>query len=145
MNMILIWTIVAVVFLIIEGLTAALVSVWFVVGSLAALAATAVGLPFLWQLVIFLVVSILFFLLLYSRLKAKLEQRRQPTNADMLIGSDCTVLETVDNLAESGSVFIQGKTWSARSADNRVIDAGAGAVVIEIQGVKLIIEPKEIS
>lgn len=137
--MILFWGIAAAVFLVLEAVTAAMTSLWFCAGALAALLAAACTAPLWLQILIFAAVSAVCFLFLYPRLKKHLHKHRQPTNADMAIGKICVVTETVDNLAATGTAVIDGKTWTARSADGSVIEAGAQARVEDIQGVKLII------
>lgn len=139
--MIAVWTVAAVVFLIVEAVTAAMNSIWFVAGSLAALAAAALGTPIWVQALLFVAVSGLCFAILYPRLKTLLRKDRQPTNADMAIGQECVVTQRVDNLAGTGAVTVGGKTWSARSADGQTIEAGAVVVAVSIQGVKLMVAP----
>lgn len=143
--MIVFWGIAAGAFLVLEAVTAAMTSIWFCAGSLAALIAAACTAPLWLQILVFVVVSAACFLFLYPRLKNHLRQNRHATNADMAIGKICTVTETIDNLAATGAAVIDGKTWTARSADGSVIQAGAQARVESIQGVKLIVTniPKE--
>lgn len=137
--MIVFWGIAAAAFLVLEAVTAAMTSLWFCAGALAALIAAACTAPLWLQIVIFVAVSALCFLWLYPRLKNHLRRTRQPTNADMAIGKICVVTETIDNLAATGAAVIDGRTWTARSADGTVIKAGAQARVEDIQGVKLIV------
>ena len=139
--MIAVWTVAAVVFLIIEAVTAAMNSIWFVAGSLAALAAAALGAPIWTQALLFVAVSGLCFAILYPRLKDLLRRDRQPTNADMVLGQECVVTQRVDNLAGTGAVTVGGKTWTARSADGQTIELGAVVTAVSIQGVKLIVSP----
>lgn len=137
--MITLWAIAAGVFLLVEAVTAAMTSIWFTVGALAALIA-AVCRAALWlQIVLFVVVSGLCFVLLYPRLKHFIRRGTQPTNADRVLGQECPVTADIDPLTGSGSVFIDGKTWSARSVDGSAIAAGQIVHVEEIQGVKLIV------
>ena len=139
--MIAVWTVAAVVFLIVEAVTAAMNSIWFVAGSLAGLAAAALGAPIWTQALLFVAVSGLCFAILYPRLKDLLRKDRQPTNADMVLGQECVVTQRVDNLAGTGAVSVGGKTWSARSADGQTIEAGAVVTAVSIQGVKLMVAP----
>ena len=66
-----------------------------------------------------------------------------PTNADRVLGQTAKVTEAIDNIAPSGAVYIDGKTWTARSADNRPIPAGALVTVTAMEGVKLIVKEEE--
>lgn len=139
--MVTLWVIAAVVFLIVEVISAALCSLWFVVGSVAALIAAAFGGALWLQIVLFIVVSAGCFVLLYPRLKNHLRKNRQATNADMVIGQECVVTQRIDNLAGTGAVTVGGKTWTARTADGRIVEPGAVVVAGSIQGVKLIVSP----
>ena len=139
--MIAFWVVAAVVFLIVEAATAAMNSIWFLVGALAGLAAAALGAPLWVQVLLFAAVSGVCFAVLYPRLKNSLRRDRQATNADMVIGRECVVTQRIDNLAGTGAVSVGGKTWTARSADGQVIELGAVVAAQSIQGVKLIVSP----
>ena len=139
--MIILWIVAAVIFLIVEAVTAAMSSIWFLAGALAALAAAVLGAPVWLQVLVFIVVSGVCFAILYPRLKRLLRRDRQPTNADMVIGKECVVTQRIDNLAGTGAVAVGGKTWTARSASGESIEAGAVVVAGGIQGVKLIVSP----
>ena len=139
--MITVWLVAAVAFLIIEAITAAMSSIWFVVGALVALVTAVCGGPLWLQIVLFLGVSIACFALLYPKLKNLLRRERKATNADMVIGQACVVTQRIDNLAGTGAVSVAGKTWTARSAGGQTIEAGATVIAESIQGVKLIVSP----
>ena len=140
-TMVTVWFAAAAVFLIVEAVTAAMSSIWFVAGSLAALAAAALGAALWVQILLFAGVSGLCLALLYPRLKDLLRRNRQPTNADMVIGRQCVVTQRIDNLAGTGAVFVDGKTWTARSAAGEVVEEGAVVTAQDIEGVKLIVSP----
>ena len=134
LSMTAVWSIAIVVFLVMEGMTAGLVTIWFAVGSLAALLSSLFGAPVWLQLVWFFVISIAALILTRPLAKKYL-------NADMYVGKECMVLETIDNVAGSGAVKVAGKVWTARSADGDIIPAGARAEALRIEGVKLIVKP----
>lgn len=141
MSMIVIWVILAVVFLVVELVTVAMVSLWFMVGALAALLAAAVGASMWLQILLFLLVSVACFALLYPRLKRFVGRNRQATNADMVIGRTCIVTQRIDNIADTGAVSVGGKTWSARTKNGETAEKGALVRAEDIQGVKLIVSP----
>ncbi|MCI8574624.1 MAG: NfeD family protein, partial [Oscillibacter sp.] len=62
-----------------------------------------------------------------------------PTNADRIVGMTAQVVEPVDNEKASGAVYVDGKTWTARSTDGHSIPAGTQVQVQRIEGVKLIV------
>ena len=67
--------------------------------------------------------------------------RAVPTNADRVLGRTARVTETIDNDSASGAVYVDGKTWTARSADGAVIPAGEPVEITSMEGVKLIVNP----
>lgn len=135
------WAAVALLALIIEAMTAELVSCWFAPSALVAMIIS----PFvrsIWiQITVFLALSILLLAIGRTLLKKKLDFRKANLNADSLIGKTGVIQEAVNNLLETGSVKIAGLTWTARSANGEEIPAGTAVVIREIQGVKLICEP----
>ena len=135
------WAAAIVVFLVVEGMTAGLITIWFAVGALAALLAALFGAPIWLQLVWFFVISIAALFFTRPLAKKYLNSKTQATNADMYIGKECVVLETIDNVAGTGAVKVAGKVWTARSADGAVIREGARAEALRIEGVKLIVNP----
>jgi len=60
--------------------------------------------------------------------------------ADRVLGRTARVTETIDNDSAAGAVYVDGKTWTARSADGTVLPAGSRVEVRRMEGVKLIVE-----
>lgn len=134
------WLAAFIVFAIGEAVTVGLVSVWFAVGALAALFATALGAGLWLQIAVFLGVSALA-LALFKPLSSKfLKPRLSATNADRVIGAAALVTETIDNTQAQGQVKVNGQVWSARSARDVVIHEGTDVKVLRIEGVKVIVE-----
>ena len=140
-SMAVVWLIVMVVFLVVEGIVPGLVSIWFAVGSLAALIAAMVGAPAWLQLVWFVVVSIAALALTRPLARKYVNAKVMPTNADRILGKECVVRETIDNLRGTGAVAADGKVWTARMLNEGEV-AHEGEIVIarRIDGVKLIVE-----
>lgn len=142
-SMVAVWLVAVVVFLAVEALVPGLISIWFALGALSALIAALFHAPIWLQLVWFFVVSIVALALTRPLAKKYINGRVQPTNADMIIGSDCVVIEAVDNLRGSGAVSVGGKVWTARALEpNCVLSKDSVAVVDHIEGVKLIVKVK---
>ena len=133
------WLIALVLFAVVEACTAGLVSIWFAVGALFALIAAALNAALWLQITVFLVASAISLILTRRAVSSHL-LKTTPTNADMLIGELGICEEEINNLKESGSVRIKGKVWSARSNNGDIIPADSVVKVLEIQGVKLIVE-----
>lgn len=140
--MYIIWAVAIVGFGILEGVTFQLVSIWFVIGSVAGLISAFCGAPIYLQVVIAVVVSIIALLITRPIVKKKISAKIEPTNADRNIGSEGIVLEEIDNLQATGSVKVDGKIWTARSVDGSNIPENSTVVIEKIDGVKLIVRNK---
>ena len=135
------WVVALVVFLIVEAVTAGLVSIWFVFGSLVALICAALGAAVWLQIFWFVLVSVATLVLTRPLVKRYVDSRSVATNADRSIGRAAVVTERIDNLAATGAVKLDGVVWTARSTDDAVaIEAGERVTVRAIEGVKLIVE-----
>ena len=139
--MITIWAAAIVLFLVLEAVTVGIVSIWFALGGICALIAALLGAPTWLQIAWFIVISALTLVLTRPIVKKYVNGRKQATNADRVIGCPAVVTEEIDNLQGRGSVRIDGKEWTARSADDSVIAFDAVVKVIRIEGVKLIVMP----
>ena len=138
-----IWLVAAVFFLIVEAATPSLVSIWFALGAFAALIAAVFGAQLWIQIIIFLIVSAAALVATRPLAKKYLDKKHVPTNADMVIGKEGIVTEEIDNLNAHGAVSCQGKVWTARSLDEKVLAEGTKIKVHAIEGVKLIVIPAE--
>jgi len=143
LNMPVIWLIAMVVFLAVEAIVPGLVSLWFAFGALAAVLASLAGAPFWLQVLWFLLVSVASLALTRPLAKKYVNGRVMPTNADRVLGKECVVREAIDNLHGTGAVAVDGKVWTARTADDSVVvPAGETVTAVRIEGVKLIVEKK---
>ena len=132
-----------VLFLAVEAVTVGLVCIWFAAGSLIALLAAMCGAQLWLQIVVFIIVSAATLYFTRPLVKRYVNSKVEPTNADMVIGKECRVIETVDNIAGTGAVYVDGKTWTARSENDEVIQAGTLVTAKSIEGVKLIVAAPE--
>ncbi len=142
MGMSLFWLIALVVFGVVEAVTVGLVSIWFAVGALAALIASALNAPVVLQIVAFLVGSFVTLAAVRPLAQRYVNDRRVPTNADRAIGQEAVVTEDIDNLKGQGQVKVAGAPWTARSEEDQPIPAGTVVKVLRIEGVKLYVTPK---
>lgn len=138
-----IWIAAIIVFGIAEAATAGLVSIWFVAGSIAALIACELGAHLWLQFVLFLTVSILALIATRPLARKMLDKTITPTNADRVLHHKAKVTEVIDNENATGAVYIDGKTWSARSDDGSVIPVGEMTTVVRMEGVKLFVKSEE--
>lgn len=135
----LVWLVAIVACVVLELSTVSLTCIWFALGALAALLSALFGAPVWLQVVWFFVVSVLTLLATRPLVKKYINGKTVPTNADMVIGQTCVVLEPISNLSETGAVKAGGKVWTARSDDGTVFAPGERVVAVRIEGVKLIV------
>lgn len=125
-----------------EAVTMTLVSVWCVAGGLVAVFAAYFGASVSTQLLLFIGVSILTAAVVRPLAKKYADPHKVPTNADRLLGMEAKVTEEIDNDRATGAVFVDGKTWTARSVDGESIPAGEMVEIERMEGVKLIVRAK---
>ena len=137
------WLGAAVLFGVVEALTAGLVSIWFVAGAAAALVGALWGAGIGVQVALFLAVSAAALAATRPLVRRFTKGGTVATNADRALGETAKVTEAIDNAASTGAVYVDGKTWTARSADGSVIPVGATVQVLRMEGVKLFVKKIE--
>lgn len=135
-----IWLTTLIVFAILEAATSALISMWFIGGSLSAMISALCGADIWLQLLLFFAVSALLLAVLRPMTKKLMIPQAQPTNARGNIGKRAVVTERIDTLNGKGAVKIGGIEWSARTRDETPIEVGAVVRVTDIVGAKVCVE-----
>lgn len=137
-----IWLVLFVASIVLEAVSFQLFSIWFALGAVFALLASLLGLSFVWQIVIFIVVSGAT-LGATRPLVRKMQRKQEATNADRYVDQLGVVLENIDNVKGTGQVKVLGQVWTARTKDGAEIPEGANVRTIAIEGVKLFVEMTE--
>ena len=132
-----IWLGAVVAFGVLEAATAALVSIWFVGGAAVALLASILGAA-LWAGSVGSLAAV-------RPLMKRANAKTVPTNLDRVIGCTARVTEEIDNEAGTGAVYVEGKTWTARSSDGTVLPIGTRVIAERMEGVKLYVKPEPVS
>lgn len=142
MDLIIVWLVVIISTLLIEVITINLGTICFTFGGVAAIIFYSLGFSLTIQLVAFIIVSGLCFVLLKPMAKKALTRKRVKTNADSVIGEIAVVTETIKN-NKQGAVKVQGKEWTAITKDENItFKIGSEVRVIAIKGVKLLVQNK---
>ena len=134
------WLIALAVFLVIEIITLGLTTIWFAGGSLIAFVASLFGVPIVVQIVLFFIVS--FILLFFTRplVEKHLNNNREKTNVNSMIGKEGKVTEDIDNFNQKGTIVVNGLEWTARSIEDGItIPNGSKVIVKDVQGVRAIV------
>ena len=139
-----IWVGLLAAFIIAEAATAQLVTIWFAIGAFCSFICSFFTQNLVVQIVVFICVSAVALFLTRPIVRKLTETKKEPTNADMVIGAEGIVFEEINNLEATGLVKIKGSMWSARSADDYTVIAEGECVTVErIEGVKLIVSVKQ--
>ena len=136
-----IWVAVIVIAAILEGMSAQLISIWFVGGGIAGMIAQLCGASVWLQVLIAAVVTLVLLLATRPLVKKFLQNKETHTNADRVVGQTAVVPEDIATLAAHGRVEVLGNDWAARSTENVRIQKGTKVQVVRIEGVKLIVTP----
>lgn len=137
------WLLAAILLLVIEAATVQLVSIWLCLGAFAATLATILGANWKLQFGVFIVVSAVALVGTRPFVKKALNIKKVHTNADSVIGMTGSVLEDIDNDAETGRARVNGLDWTARSTTGEPIHVGATVTVDAIEGVKVMVSLKK--
>ena len=136
------WSVLTVGFLVLEGCTVAMVSLWFAIGGAAALVLSLLGAAFWLQVAAFLVVSGVLLALLRPMLRKYAKTTK--TNVDSVPGSQGLVTADIDNVTSQGQVKLGAMTWTARSTSGTPIRTGTQVVVDRVEGVKVFVSPVKV-
>ena len=136
-----IWLAAAIVFAAAEAISVGLTSMWFALGSLAALLVCALNGAVWLQFAVFCAVSLITLALLRPLARKYFTPKLTATNADRNIGKEAVVLQEIDNLNATGQVSVGGVVWTARAENDAVIPKGETVRIRRIEGVKLIVSP----
>ena len=142
MSTVALWSVLAVGFLVLEGCTVAMVSLWFAIGAAAALVLSLLGAALWLQLLAFLAVSGVLLALLRPMMRKYVKSTK--TNVDSVPGTEGLVTEDIDNVAYQGQVKLGAMTWTARSTSGAPISVGSLVTVDRVEGVKVFVSPAKV-
>lgn len=131
-----IWIGLFILFLIIEGVTMDLVTIWFAFGALFAYLVSLFGAPFWLQLVIFLLSTTLMLVLVFPFVRDKLKVGKLKTNVDSLAGQKAVITEAIA-FNKVGAASINGVLWSASGEGS--FDIGETVIIEAVKGNRLIV------
>lgn len=137
--MIWIWIGVIVVAVIVEILSAQLLSIWFALGGIAGLITSCLTKNIAVQCAVFAVVSAITLAIIFPLVRKSLKKAHVSTNADRYIGKTAIVCEDISNINAKGQVKVDNQIWSARSDNGDELAVGTPVKVLRIEGVKLIV------
>jgi membrane protein implicated in regulation of membrane protease activity len=138
------WLIAAGIFFICEIITAGFLIFWLGVGALIAMIVSFFTGNLIIQTAVFVLSSAI--LLLATRPfvdRFANNKTSVHTNAYSVIDQEGLVIEDINPVEGTGQVKISGEVWSAICKGNTTIKKGTTVKVLDIKGVKVLVEPLE--
>lgn len=134
------WLGLLIVCLIIEGFTWGLTTIWGALAALPMIFLSLTGLPFQWQLLIFVVVTLV--LVIFTRPFAlkKLKIGKAKTNVDSMIGEEVLVSKVITKFQKGEVKSKNGVIWAAQSSNDEEIPEGTLCKILSVNGNTLMIE-----
>ena len=139
-----IWGAIFVITLVIEFETSDIDAIWFSTGALVILIVDLINpkLDLVWQLLIFILTTVALLLTLGRWAKNRFRNKNVSTNADALVGREISILEDCNEF-EKGSGNINDVVWTTICQSGHSLKKGDRAVIVAIDGNKLVVKGKE--
>ncbi len=136
-----IWILVGIGLIIGEIFTVGFFLLWFGVGAFLAAGLALLGVGSIYQMLSFLLVSLILIVLSRTIFKQFLFRKEAgiSTNVEALIGQEALVMEMIEGKSKRGLVKIGGETWSAISEEGR-IEQDEVVRVKRVVGNKVLVE-----
>ena len=138
------WLIVAGVCLIAETITVGFLIFWFSIGALITMIVSFFIDNIVIQSAVFILSSgILIFATKPLVRKITKSNSNVKTNVYSLVDSIGLVTDDIDPVKSTGQIKVAGETWSAISKNGTTISKGTKVKILEIKGVKAVVETVE--
>ena len=138
---VIIWIIVAIGVIAIDVVTSSFIFMWFSIGALVAIILSLLGLSILWQIIAFLIVSVITISIGYpwAKKKFKADVNQVLTMEQTYIGREMVATEDME---ETSKIKVSGIYWTAYNK-GQTIKKGEKYTITGIEGTKLIVSLKE--
>lgn len=119
-------------------------TIWAAIASLPLIFISRTGLPFKWQLLIFVLLTLI--LLIFTRPFAvkKLKLGKNKTNVNNMEGQEVFVTKAISKFQKGEAKAKNGVIWTVSSADGLDIPENTICIVTEVQGNTLEIKQKDL-
>lgn len=138
-----VWAVIAVVLFVGEMFTAGFFMLPFALGATVAAVLELSGLDPIWQVMAFLVVSVVAFLLLRRFADHITHDSPVRIGVDRLIGQQGIVIEELIPNHPAGQVRIQREEWRADAPGFGIVPIGTKVTVEAVEGTHLIVRPEQ--
>lgn len=141
MSLGMIWSIVGLVFVVLEMISVIFFPIFFAVGAFITAIFSMFSNSWVDQVLVFSISSAILTLLGKPLLQKyfKINKQEKPSTVDALVGKTGLVTSMIEEY-HIGQVKVDGAIWSALSEDGKDIEKGIKIEVVRIEGVKLIVK-----
>lgn len=137
-----IWLIAAGIFFVAEIITVGFLIFWLGIGAILAMIVSFFTSNIIIQTAVFVISSaILIFATKPLVNRITKNDKTISTNVYSIIGKSGLVIEDINLVEGKGQIKVDGEVWSAICNGNSTIQAGTEVKVLEIRGVKALVEP----
>lgn len=135
-----IWLIIAILFFILEMMGPGFLLFWVGVGALITMIVSIFVDNLAIQIGIFTISSTALLFCTRPFVKKFTKHDNTVTNAQSIIGKTGIVTKEIDSVKGAGQIKVDGEKWSAKSSNEDIIEEGARVTILNINGVKAIVE-----
>lgn len=133
-----VWLILSAILFVVEIATTGFLIFWFSIGALFAMIVSFFTGDMIVQTTVFIIASVILIFLTRPFADKVTKGMNVKTNAFSLEGKQGKVIEEINSEESKGKVKVGTEVWSAKSKD--IIPEGSNVKVLEIEGVKLVVE-----
>lgn len=136
-NLMWFWLAVMVVCIVIEAVTFALTTVWGAIAALVMIFVSRTNMPLRWQLVLFLVMTIVLVLTTRPFAVKKLKLGKDKTNVNSMEGQEVLVIKKITKFEKGEVKAKNGVIWSAKNVDEQdesEISEGSVCIIEKVDG-----------
>ena len=137
------WALICLLCLLLELTSGDFFILCFAIGAAVALIASLLGVPFLWQIAVFALASVLCLAFLRPTLLKRIHKKdERVSNADAIIGRIGRVSEDIPANGY-GRVALDGDDWKAEAVAGHAIYAGERVRIVARESIIVTVEPVE--
>ena len=137
------WVGILIICLVVEAFTMVLTTIWPAIASLPLIFIAKTGLPFKWQLLIFVLLTLV--LVIFTRPFAvkKLKIGKDKTNVNDMEGQEVLVTKAILQFQKGEAKSKNGVLWTVTSSDGTEIPENTICIITKVQGNTLEIKQKQ--
>lgn len=136
-NLMWFWLAVVIICVVVESVTFALTTIWGALAAFVMIFVSLTKMPFKWQIILFLFLTIVFILTTRPFAVKKLKLGKDKTNIDSLEGQEVLVTKKISKFQKGEVKAKNGVVWTAKNADENdktEINEGEVCVIVNVSG-----------